>query len=103
QPFSYLLVLEDQAHTSFARHLDRQEARYPAGYETLTAHALETQADIRAMLDARGVTYTPYYLVNALEVETFNPLLRGQLERRPDVWKTLDTPRAHIGRASCRR
>ena len=94
QPFSYLVVLEDQANTSFARDLDGQEARYTAVYETLTAHALETQADIRAMLDARGVTYTPYYLVNALEVETFNPLLRGQLERRPDVWKTLDTPRA---------
>src|SRR5690606_8671530 len=45
QPFSYLVVLEDQANTSFARDLDGQEARYTAVYETLTAHALETQAD----------------------------------------------------------
>lgn len=94
QPFTYLVVLEEQATTASARDLDGQEARYAAVYETLTGHALSTQADIRAALDARNVRYTPYYLVNSMEVETFNPLLRGQLERRADVWKTLDTPRA---------
>ncbi len=91
-PESFFVVLESQADTSTARDAGDQAARYTAVYETLTAHALESQAGIRAALDEAGVDYTPYYLVNGLEVATYNPLLRNRLAAREDVWKVLDSP-----------
>jgi len=92
QPDSFFVVMVDQADTSFARSIPDRTERYRAVYETLTKHALETQADLRAFLDARGVTYTPYYLVNGIEVETFNPLLRYGIASRPDVARILNSP-----------
>lgn len=60
-------------------------------YETLTEHASESQADIRATLDRFGISYRPYYLVNALEVDG-GPLLGWWLSRRDDVNRVLDNP-----------
>lgn len=92
QPDSFFVVMADQADTSFARSIPDHAERYRVVYETLTKHALETQADLRASLDTRGVTYTPYYLVNGIEVETFNPLLRYEIASRPDVARILNSP-----------
>ncbi len=92
QPDSFFVVMADQADTSFARSIPDHTERYRAVYETLTEHALETQADLRAFLDTRGVRYTPYYLVNGIEVETYDPLLRHTIAARPDVARILNSP-----------
>ncbi len=60
-------------------------------YETLTDQADESQADLRATLDRFGISYRPYYLVNALEVDG-GPLLRLWLSLRDDVDRVLDNP-----------
>jgi subtilisin family serine protease len=66
-------------------------ARRQYVFETLTEHAGTSQAGIRHSLDRLNVPYTPYYLVNALEVEG-GPLLRFWLLTRPEVERVLDSP-----------
>ncbi|MEN9934726.1 MAG: hypothetical protein RLZZ387_1305 [Chloroflexota bacterium] len=69
-----------------------REARIAGVYGALTETAERTQADLRAELDRRGVAYTPYYLVNALEVSSDDPWLRAELAGRPEVERVLDAP-----------
>ena len=91
QPDTFFVVMAHQADTSFARQIKNRDARVAAVYSTLTQQALTDQANLRAYLDARGVTYRGYYLINGLEVAG-NPLLRLELARRPDVARILDSP-----------
>ncbi len=62
------VVLKDQADVSAAAGMTDYDARREFVYDTLVKHAGDTQAGLRAGLDKLGVDYTPYYLVNALEV-----------------------------------
>jgi subtilisin family serine protease len=55
-------------------------------------HANETQADLRGTFDNFGVEYTPYYLVNALEVHG-GTLVRLYLAARPEVERVIPSPR----------
>lgn len=91
QPETFFVVMVDQADTSFARDITDRNERVSAVYEALTGHASKTQADLRATLDARGVAYTPYYLVNGIEVAG-DPILRLQIAARPDVARVLNSP-----------
>lgn len=84
------VVLREQADLSAVPGGD-SAARRGAVYETLVTHAERSQAGLRAALDEMGASYTPYYLVNGLEVEG-GPLLRLWLERRPEVDRVLDNP-----------
>jgi subtilisin family serine protease len=93
-PDSFFVVMADQADTAGVADIADVRDRYQAVYDTLTQHALADQADLRAALDAQGAAYTPYYLVNGIEVQTFNPLLRGQIARRADVARVLNSPQA---------
>jgi subtilisin family serine protease len=85
------VILGDQADLSAATAIDDVEARRQYVYETLTEHAGASQERIRHTLDRRRVPYTPYYLMNALEVEG-GPLLRLWLLRQPEVERVLDSP-----------
>lgn len=91
QPETFFVVMADQADTGFARDIADRDERLSAVYKALVEHAASTQADMRAMLDARGVAYTPYYLVSGLEVAG-DPILRLQIAARPDVARVLDSP-----------
>jgi len=84
------VVLRDQADLGGVPDGDSATRRRYV-YETLVAHAEQSQADLRAALDEIGAAYTPYYLVNGLEVEG-GPPLRLWLERRPEVDRVLDNP-----------
>ncbi|HXF60415.1 MAG TPA: S8 family serine peptidase, partial [Caldilineaceae bacterium] len=55
------------------------------------AHADTTQAGLRRALDRLGLAYTPYYLVNAIEVEGGLPV-RLWLSLRPEVDRVLVSP-----------
>ena len=69
-----------------------REERLAALYRGLVGHADRTQAQLRADLERRGVAYTPYYLMNALEVHADDPWLRADLASRPEVERVLDSP-----------
>src|SRR5690606_36710063 len=60
------VVLREQANLDVVPAGD-SVARRAYIYETLVAHAEQSQAGLRARLDEMGVAYTPYYLVNGRE------------------------------------
>lgn len=91
QPDTFFVVMSDQPDTRFARQVADPSARRAAVYQTLVKQAQVSQAPLRSFLDSRGVHYTPFYLVNGLEVEG-TPFLRDILARRPDVARILNSP-----------
>ncbi|MBK8986699.1 MAG: S8 family serine peptidase [Chloroflexi bacterium] len=85
------VVLRDQADVTAAAAMPDYNARRQFVYDTLVSHADATQADLRADLDRLGVSYTPYYLVNALEVSGGWPM-QVWLASRPEVDRVLPNP-----------
>jgi subtilisin family serine protease len=65
-----------------------REARVAEVYRRLVATAVGSQADLRRDLDRLHLAYTPYYLVNGLEVDG-GPEVRAWLSRRDDVDRVL--------------
>jgi subtilisin family serine protease len=86
------VILKDQADLSSVSQMQDIDQRRTAAYQTLTEHANETQAGLRNTLDSFGVDYTPYYLVNALEVRG-GTLARLFLLTRPEVDRVISSPR----------
>jgi subtilisin family serine protease len=86
------VILRDQADVSQARGIADRNERLRFVYTTLTQHADQTQAGIRATLDQLGIAYRPYYLVNAIEVDA-GPLVRAYLASRPEVDRIIESPR----------
>lgn len=86
------VILKDQADTSSVRQIEDINERRTTAYEMLTKHANETQAGLRKTFDTFGVEYTPYYLVNALEVRG-GTLVRLYLATRPEVDRVIPSPR----------
>ena len=96
-----LVLLEQQADLSGAAYLTGKEAKGRYVFERLREVAIRSQASLIASLQARGVEYQPYYLVNMVRVragrETLldlagrpevarleaNPLVRSELLRPP--------------------
>jgi len=87
----FFVVMKSQADLSPAYEIEDVDARREWVYETLKAHAVEDQADLRAWLDARGIPYTPYYLTNGIEVHA-SAIRRWQIGRRNDVDRILYSP-----------
>jgi subtilisin family serine protease len=86
------VIFKDQADISDVASIEDRDARLAAAYEQLTAHANESQAGVRVTLDRFGVEYTPYYLVNAMEVQG-GTLVRLYLATRPEVDRVIPSPR----------
>ncbi len=86
------VILKDQADISSVRQIADIRERRTAAYERLTQHANETQGGLRETFDQFGVKYTPYYLVNALEVRG-GTLVQFYLSLRPDVDRVIPSPR----------
>jgi hypothetical protein len=63
-------------------------ARVAAVYDRLVEHAERSQSDLRRQLDRLHLSYTPYYLVNGVEVDG-GPAVRAWLSRRDDVDRVL--------------
>jgi hypothetical protein len=85
------VILKDQADVSAAKGIPNRDERLRYVYSTLTKHADQTQANLRATLDRFGIKYQPYYLVNAMEVNA-EPLLRVYFATQPEVDRVLDSP-----------
>jgi hypothetical protein len=86
------VIFKDQADISSVAKIENRDERLSAAYEQLTSHANESQADLRTIFDRFGVKYTPYYLVNAMEVQG-GTLVRLYLMTRPEVDRVIPSPR----------
>jgi hypothetical protein len=86
------VILADQADVSAAYAIEDRGERADFVYSTLVEHAFTNQAGLRAALDRVNAAYTPYYLVNAIEVEG-GTILRLYLETQPGVDRVLESPR----------
>ncbi len=86
------VILKDQTDLSSVRQIKDIDERRTAAYQMLTQKANETQAGLRNTFDTFGVKYTPYYLVNALEVRG-GTLVRLYLSARPEVDRVIPSPR----------
>src|SRR5690606_26758782 len=69
-----------------------RDARAAEVYRRLVTHAERTQAALRADLDRLGLSYRPYYLVNAIEVNA-GPAVRAWLATRDDVDRVIRSQR----------
>lgn len=85
------IILRDQANVSAATTIPNRADRVAFVYHALTAHAVQSQAEVRQLLAALGVPYTPYYLVNALEIPG-NPVLQVVFSLHPAVDRVLAHP-----------
>ncbi len=86
------VILKDQAELSGIRQITDIDEQRTAAYQMLVQLANETQAGLRNTLDRSGVEYTPYYLVNAIEVRG-GTLVRLYLATRPEVDRVIPSPR----------
>jgi len=87
----YFVVLKEQADLTDIRRIhDYKERRWQA-YTRLVAHADRSQAAIRKSLDRFSIDYTPYYLVNGLDVQG-SVLVKLWLQTRPEVDRILENP-----------
>jgi subtilisin family serine protease len=81
---AFIVYLHNQADLSAAYGITDWGERGRFVYRTLVEHAERTQRSLRAELSARGLTYRPFWIVNAVYVE--GTLTDAQaLERRADV------------------
>ena len=85
------VILRSQPDLSAASSMSDYNARRRYVYQTLTANANATQNSLRQDLQRWGIPYTPYYLVNGIDLLA-NPLLRLWLASRPEVDRVLDSP-----------
>jgi hypothetical protein len=85
------VVMKSQVDLNAEKAIPDAMERRTAVYYSLVKNAGETQQSIRAWLDERHISYRPYYLVNALELDA-DPLLRAQIASRTDVDRVLDSP-----------
>lgn len=91
-----LVFLRGRPDLKPARALPTKEARGAWVYETLYRFATQSQAGLRRFLDARGVAYQPFWIVNMLRLRADAALVEA-LARRPEVaridlnvrWHTL--------------
>ncbi|RLC60662.1 MAG: hypothetical protein DRI80_10530 [Chloroflexota bacterium] len=88
----FLLVLAEQADLSAAAALPTREARLRYVYDALREVALRSQAPLRVELDAAGVDYRPFYIVNMLAVKGDRALVT-RLAVRPEVARIAANPR----------
>jgi hypothetical protein len=88
---SLYVVLKDQAAVGVYSPGDDYFEHRAKVYEILVGHAQESQSGLRADLDRFRLVYTPYYLVNALEVRG-GPLVRWWLSTRPEVDRVMLNP-----------
>ncbi len=87
----FFVVMKDQADLNEAASIADVDERRAWVYRTLVTQADHSQLDLLAALDAAGLSYTRYYLVNGIEVQA-NALRRWQIGRRADVARVLYSP-----------
>jgi hypothetical protein len=85
------VVFSDQVDSSKFAAVEPLSERKAELYQALTAQAGESQAALRKILNRWGIEYTPYYLVNGMEVNG-GLLLELWLQNQPGVDRVLSSP-----------
>ena len=85
------VVMKNQADLTAIRQIPDPAARRQAVYDKLVKTALTSQSDIRKQLDQWHLSYTPYYLVDGIEVDA-GPFYTMLLKKRGDVDHILQSP-----------
>lgn len=80
----FIIMMADQADLSEAYAMTDWDARGVYVYNTLVAHAAQSQADVKAYLDSQGVSYHTFVSVNGLLVNG-DAALVDSLAARTDV------------------
>lgn len=93
---SFLVILRDQVDASAMVSSNQLQAasrttKAERIYHELTTTARRSQAPLRALLDARGVNYRAFYLVNMIEVEG-DLALAELLQTRSEVDRLVANP-----------
>ena len=91
EPASFLVVMREQADLSGAGAFTEKADKGRFVFEALTAVAETTQAPLKARLDAAGVPYRSFYLVNMIEVQADRSLAE-ELAARDDVSSLAPNP-----------
>ena len=86
-----LIILKTQADLSEQQTIEDYVSRRSAVFQELVNTAESSQGDLRARLDRMHVQYTPYYLLNAIEVDGGN-LVKLLLQNDPSIDRILDNP-----------
>ena len=81
QEASFVIYLSDQADLSAAENITDSDARGWYVYNTLRRHAAESQAPIKAKLEAEGVPYTSYWAVNMIVAEAGRAVVEDLADR----------------------
>ena len=84
EPASFLVVMRDQADLSGAEAFSEKTDKGRFVFEALRAQAEAAQEPLRAVLDAAGLRYRSFYLVNMLEVQG-DRTVAAELAAREDV------------------
>ncbi len=85
------VILKSQADLTSIARIDDQSVRRQGVYRQLTEYAESNQTELRSTLDKYKIKYTPYYLVNGIEVNGGN-LVKMLLVRNKAVDRILDSP-----------
>jgi subtilisin family serine protease len=97
EPASFLVVMREQADLSGAESFPDKAEKGRFVYEALREQAEVSQAPLRAALDAAGVSYRSYYLVNMIEVTGVRTLAQ-ELAARDDVATIAPNPEVSLSR-----
>lgn len=89
---SFLVILDARADLSAATRLPTKAEKGRAVRDALWQTAQTSQVSLRAWLDARGVAYRPFYIVNAILVEGDAALARA-IAARPGVNRLVANPK----------
>ncbi|GIJ48163.1 hypothetical protein Val02_50490 [Virgisporangium aliadipatigenens] len=79
-----LVTVAGEADLGAASSIAERSGRTSSVYRAKVDHAERTQRDVRRLLDARGATYTPFWIANVIEVTGDAALLR-EVAARPEV------------------
>ena len=81
----FMVYFADQADTSFAREIDDWAQRGQAVMDTLQKTANESQAGVRAQLDAASADYRSYWIANAIYVKNGTSALASSIAADSEV------------------
>jgi subtilisin family serine protease len=87
----FLIIMEEEADLSQAATITDREERLRAVRQALIETAERSQAGVRAELNARGVPYRPYYVMNMIRVDGHRWLM-GRFEDQPGVAAVILNP-----------
>ncbi len=81
----FFIVFRDRTPLSAAHRITDWEARGRFVVESLETTATRSQNGVRGYLDARGIEFTPFWVVNQIYIPSGTLELARDLARRPEV------------------